>query len=137
MWRLDLSRIKQMQLRDYLVRFLLGGAISVLAALIAQWTSVRIGGIFTTFPAILLASLTIIGKHEEKQAAAADAQGAILGAVALVVASIVLSITLKFLAGAGAVFITLAIWLACSIGLYFLSIKLGWLHVEQKDDNLA
>lgn len=137
MWRLDLSQIKQIQLREFLVRFLLGGAVSVLAALIAQWTTIRIGGIFTTFPAILLASLTIIGEHEEKQAAEADAQGAIIGAVALVVASIVLSITLKFLVGAGAIFITLAIWLALSIGLYFLSIKLGWLHVEGKGDDLA
>lgn len=137
MWRLELSQIKQIKIRDYLVRFLFGWAISVLAVLIAQWTTGRIGGVFTTFPAILLASLTLIGKREEKQTAAADAQGGVIGAVALVVASVMLSVTLRFLTGAVALFLTLAIWFVWSIGLYILSIKRGWLHIEQRDDSRA
>ncbi|MGH2480306.1 MAG: DUF3147 family protein, partial [Ktedonobacteraceae bacterium] len=54
---MDISQLRQIKIRDYALRFLFGGTVSVLASLIALWTTERIGGIFTTFPAILLASL--------------------------------------------------------------------------------
>lgn len=132
MWRLDLSKLKKLKLRDYAIRFLFGGAISILAALIAHWTTGRIGGIFTAFPAILLASLTIINRKEGKDAAAADARGGVVGAVALVIAAIVLSLTLMPLAGVWSLLLTLAAWLACGIALYIPSFKAGWLRLEEE-----
>ena len=77
MWKLDLSQLKQIKLKDYIVRFLFGGAVSVVAALISALTNDRIGGIFTAFPAILLASLTIINRIDGKHDAERDARGAI------------------------------------------------------------
>jgi len=132
MVKLDFSELKKARVRDYAIRFLFGGAVSVFATLLAQWTTERIGGIFTAFPAILLASLTIIGTSETRKAADADAQGGILGAVALVVAAIVLAVTLGLLAGALSLALSLAAWLACSIGLYILSVKAGWLHPKSQ-----
>jgi uncharacterized membrane protein (GlpM family) len=127
MIHLEFSRLKKVKRRDYAIRFVFGGTISILAALIAHWTNTRIGGIFTAFPAILLASLTLIGRQEGNQQAEADAQGGVLGAIALVVTALVLSITLGLLAGALALLLALVVWLVGSVGLYLLSAKLGWL----------
>ncbi|HEY3993635.1 MAG TPA: DUF3147 family protein [Ktedonobacteraceae bacterium] len=133
MWKLNLSQLRGIHLRDYLVRFLFGGIISALAALIAQWTTGRIGGIFTAFPAILLASLTLINEEDGRRAAVLDAQGAVLGAVALVLASFVISITLGIFSGVVALLLGLGVWLVCSLIVYILSVKLGWLQLEQKE----
>lgn len=132
MWKLKLSQLRGIRLRDYLIRFLFGGIISVVAALIGQWTTGRMGGIFTAFPAILLASLTLINQEEGKQACIMDAQGAVLGAVALVVASVVISMTLGVMVGALALLLGSGAWVVCSVGLYFLSVKFGLLHLEEK-----
>jgi uncharacterized membrane protein (GlpM family) len=129
----DFSQFKNIKVRDYAIRFLFGGAVSVLAQLITQWSTGRIGGIFTTFPAILLASLTIIAKKEGKEAAAADARGGIVGSIGLVIAAIVLSVTLELLIPALSLLLALVIWLACSIALYLLSFKAGWLRVKKQD----
>jgi hypothetical protein len=133
MAKLNFSQLRGIRLRDYAIRFLFGGTISVIAALIGQWATGRIGGIFTAFPAILLASLTLINQEDGKQASAMDAQGAVLGAVALVLASILLSVTLGALAGAWSLLLGLGAWLVCSVGLYFLSVKLGWLRIEKRN----
>jgi succinate dehydrogenase/fumarate reductase cytochrome b subunit len=133
MWKLNLSLLRGVRLKDYLIRFLFGGIISVLAALVAQGTTGRIGGIFTAFPAILLASLTLINQEDGKSACIQDAQGAVLGAVALVLASIVLSLTLGILAGIWALLLGLGAWLICSFGLYVLSVKAHWLHIDKKN----
>lgn len=131
MWKFDFSHVRDGRLRDYLIRFLFGGAVSVIAALIAHWVTGQFGGIFTTFPAILLASLTLIDQEEGKRASALDAQGAVLGSIALVLTSILLSIMLGIMAGALALLLGLGAWLICSIGLYVLSVKLGWLRIEK------
>lgn len=132
MWKIDLAKLRSIHLRDYVIRFLFGGTISVIAACIAQWTTGRIGGIFTTFPAILLASLTLINQEDGKHASESDAQGSVVGAVALVLTSLVLSFALNRLSGIVALLIGLGWWLVCSIGLYLLSAKRGWLQLDQE-----
>lgn len=131
MWKCRLSALRTIRLRDYLIRFLFGGVISVIATLIGQWTTPRIGGIFTAFPAILLASLTLINHEDGQTASEEDAQGAVLGAMAFAVAAIVLTLTLDVLAGAIAILLSLGAWLVCSVGLYVLSVKCGWLHLDK------
>ncbi len=88
---------------EFSIRFVLGGLITAVAALITRQWGPAIGGLFLAFPAILPASTTLIAKHqrEHKQsiglhghkrgraAAAADAAGASMGAIGLVVFSIV------------------------------------------------
>jgi uncharacterized membrane protein (GlpM family) len=137
MWKMDLSQLKRVKLKDYIIRFLFGGAVSVIAALISIWTNDRIGGIFTAFPAILLASLTIINRMDGQHEAEKDARGAIVGAIAFVVTAIVLSMTLMLLAGALALLLSLVAWLLCAIGLYALSYRSGWLRVNRPQQNVA
>ena len=131
MWKFDFSQLKQSRWKDYFVRFLFGGAVSVIAALISQLTTARIGGIFTAFPAILLASLTIINREDGKHETEEDAKGGIVGATALVITAIVLSLTLQLLPGVIALLLSLCVWLLCALGLYFLSYRSGWLRVHQ------
>jgi uncharacterized membrane protein (GlpM family) len=133
MWEFDFSQLKHIELKDYVVRFLFGGAISVLAALVSQLTNGRIGGIFTAFPAILLASLTIISREDGKHETEEDARGGIVGAIAFVITAIVLSLTLKLLAGALALLLALVVWLLCAVGLYVLSYKSQWLRVSKQN----
>lgn len=132
MWEFDFSQLKHIEFKDYAVRFLFGGVISVLAALISQLTTGRIGGIFTAFPAILLASLTMINREDGKHKAEEDARGGIVGAIAFVVTAIVLSLALKLLAGALALLLALLVWLLCAVGLYVVSYRSRWLRVNKQ-----
>jgi uncharacterized membrane protein (GlpM family) len=135
-WEFDFSQLKQIKIKDYIVRFLFGGAISVLAALIGEWTNTRFGGIFTAFPAILLASLTIINRMDGKHAAEQDARGAVVGAIAFVVTAIVLSLTLTKFVGGRALVLALVVWLLCAVGLYELSYRSGWFRVIYPEQNV-
>jgi hypothetical protein len=95
--RINLGSLKQTQWHEYLTRFLLGGAITVATGLIAKHLGPVIGGLFLAFPAIFPAGATLIEKHERDKkrraaiphtirgrlAAALDARGAAMGAIAL------------------------------------------------------
>jgi hypothetical protein len=91
------SALRQTRWYEYLVRFVLGGTMTVVAGLIAASFGPVIGGLFLAFPAIFPASATLIEKHvrerkEEaglagarrgKEVAALDAVGAALGSFGL------------------------------------------------------
>jgi hypothetical protein len=91
------SALGQTRWYEYLVRFVLGGAMTVVAGLIAARFGPVIGGLFLAFPAIFPASATLIEKHVRerkekaglpgarrgKEAAALDAAGAVLGSFGL------------------------------------------------------
>jgi len=92
-----LAALKQTKWHDYLIRFVLGGLATAVTGLIANKYGPATGGLFLAFPAIFLASATLIEKHERdrkaraglqgvrrgEQAAALDACGAALGSVGL------------------------------------------------------
>jgi hypothetical protein len=94
----DLSTLAGTRWYEYGVRFLLGGAITVVAGLIAKQFGPVFGGLFLAFPAIFPASATLVEKHEQekkqkagimnttrgRQAAALDARGATIGSIGLV-----------------------------------------------------
>lgn len=94
---IHLSALRKTKWYEYLVRFVFGGTVTVLAGLIAKKYGPVVGGLFLAFPAIFPASATLVEKHERKkkkkaavantsrgrQAAALDAYGAALGAVGL------------------------------------------------------
>lgn len=132
--RLDLGKLREASLKDYGIRFVLGGAVSVLAALLSHWATPRFGGIFTAFPAILLASLTLIGEHDGQEESAEDAEGRVAGALALVVTAIFLSLTLTHLAGAAVLSAGLVLWLVVAMGIYGLAVRAGWLRTRETYD---
>ena len=130
----NFASLKQTSLREHLVRFVLGGAVTVAAGLIAwRWGPV-IGGLFLAFPAIFPAGVTLIETHEVqrkreighdgrrrgRQAAALDALGASFGAVGLAAFAVVLW---RFLPGHnswGALALALGAWVVVSGALWIL-----------------
>lgn len=117
---LDLGQLAKVPVRDYLVRFALGAAISVVAALIANATSARFGGLFLAFPAILPAGLTLTQDEQGTMAADRGALGAILGGVSLVVFAIVAEAALGRLPAGAALVLALGGWLVAALGCYAL-----------------
>ena len=91
------SAVRQTRWYEYLVRFVLGGTMTVVAGVIAARFGPVVGGLFLAFPAIFPASATLIEKHVRerkekkglqgarrgKEAAALDAVGAALGSFGL------------------------------------------------------
>jgi hypothetical protein len=101
--RFSPSSLKEGRWYEYLVRFALGGAATVLTGLISSRYGATIGGLFLALPAIFCASATLIEKHEIRrkreagldgrrrgeEAAALDAAGAALGALGMLAFAIV------------------------------------------------
>ncbi|MDB5621157.1 hypothetical protein [Tardiphaga sp.] len=96
--RLSSVTLKDGRWYEYVVRFLLGGAATLVAGLLGMLWGPGVGGLFLAFPAMLCASATLVESHERrhkseaglegrrrgKDAAALDAAGAALGSIALV-----------------------------------------------------
>lgn len=94
----NLSALRRTRWKDYAIRFLFGGLVTVATGLIAQHFGPGVGGLFLAFPAIFPASATLIEKNEIKkknqaglngarrgaQAAALDAAGAAIGSIGLI-----------------------------------------------------
>ena len=118
--RFQPGRIKEARFRDFAIRFAFGGTISVVAALIGAVSKEPIGGIFIAFPAIILASLTLIDKEEDREHASYNAVGAALGAVGFIACAYFIFYTLERVSVAASLGIGLLIWLVVSLGLYAL-----------------
>jgi hypothetical protein len=128
----DISGLGNTNWRETGIRFLLGGAITVIAGLLAKKFGPVFGGLFLAFPAIFPASATLVEKHEQekkrkagiaftnrgREAAALDAKGAALGAVGLICFAFVIWKLLPHW-NAGPVLLTATvIWLGAAIALW-------------------
>ena len=103
--KLSISVLKDGNWREYLVRFVLGGATTVFTGIVSGQLGPAVGGLFLALPAILCASATLIEKHEQRrkdkaglsghrrgqEAAALDAAGASLGSVGMMNFALVFS----------------------------------------------
>ena len=95
--KFDLSALAATKWHEYAIRFFFGGAITVIAGMLAKEFGPVFGGLFLAFPAIFPASATMVEKHERekkrhagilrssrgRQAAALDARGAAIGSIGL------------------------------------------------------
>ena len=95
--RFSPSSLREGRWYEYLIRFALGGAVTVFTGLIGSRYGPSVGGLFLALPAIFCASATLIEKHEIRRkraagfagerrgqgAAALDAAGAALGALGM------------------------------------------------------
>jgi hypothetical protein len=119
-------------LYEYIVRFVFGGAVTVLAGLVAKKYGPVLGGLFLAFPAIFPASATLVEKHERekkkkagiaktirgRQAAALDAYGAALGAVGLFLFAVVVRLFLREYNVPLVLFAATAMWTLVSVLLW-------------------
>jgi FtsH-binding integral membrane protein len=135
--RLSSSSLREGRWYEYVIRFGLGGATTVLAGLISSQYGVSIGGLFLAVPAIFFASATLIEKHEIRrkretgvagerrgqQAAALDAAGAALGAIGLLAFAFVFSLLVESDVPIAFVSASL-VWLIVSVTAWYLRHKL-------------
>jgi uncharacterized membrane protein (GlpM family) len=104
--------------RDWFIRFGFGAAVSAVAGIISAVAGPRVGGIFLAFPAILLASLTLVAKEEGTEQARDDARGAIFGTIGLLAFAVVIAVAAtRWPLWATLVTATLA-WIAVSLLAY-------------------
>lgn len=82
--RCDLAAVRRIGTRQALIRFAAGAGASAAAALISQFAGAAVSGPLLALPAILLASLTLIGEDDGTSVAIDDARGAVLGGIGLV-----------------------------------------------------
>jgi hypothetical protein len=99
----DLAALKKTAWQEYAIRFLFGGAVTVIAGVLAKLYGPAFGGLFLAFPAIFPASATLLEKHQRekkqaagisrtirgRQAAALDARGAAMGSIGLIIFALV------------------------------------------------
>lgn len=126
---IDFSTLAGTRWKEYGVRFLFGGAITVMAGLLAKRFGPGFGGLFLAFPAIFPASATLVEKHERekkrkagivnttrgRQAAALDARGATIGSIGLVCFAFLVWRSLPVW-NPGVVFVAaLSLWLGVSV----------------------
>jgi Protein of unknown function (DUF3147) len=128
------AAVKRTTWREYLIRFVLGGAITVTAGVLAERFGPKFGGLFLAFPAIFPASVTLVEKHQQekkrkhgmtavrrgREAAALDAMGAVLGSIGLMAFAVVMWRGLYHFSAIMALLIAVAAWLTVSLGLWML-----------------
>jgi hypothetical protein len=126
--QLNLSALRETRWYEYLIRFALGGAMTVIAGLIAARFGPIVGGLFLAFPAIFPASATLIEKHVRerkeraglagarrgKEAAALDAAGATLGSFGLAAFALIIRLLIERSASLALLLATVT-WLAVVI----------------------
>lgn len=127
-----ISALKQSKPREYLIRFVFGGASTVLAGLVAKYCGPGAGGLFLAFPAIFPATATLIEAHEKQRmakighdgtnrgrmAASIDAAGAALGCMGLAGFAVVLWVMLPNRNALLSLLVALAVWALLSIALW-------------------
>jgi hypothetical protein len=130
--KFNFSTLKRTRWYEYALRFIFGGAVTMVAGLVANHYGPALGGLFLAFPAIFPASATLIEKHETEKkrragiadktrglrAAALDARGATLGCVALVCFGLALRWLLPRLNPVLSLSAALLIWLVVSLTLW-------------------
>jgi hypothetical protein len=133
--RLNLGSLGHIKWHEYLARYLLGGAVTVITGLIARRYGPVVGGLFLAFPAIFPAGATLIEKHEQAKkcragishtirgrlAAALDARGAAMGSLAL--AAFALIVWKLLPRHDPAVILTAALGIWCAIALLLWRVR--------------
>lgn len=116
----DVQKALKADPRGMAVRFVAGALTSVVAGVLTLVFGPRVGGIFLAFPAILVASLTLIQKEEDRAEAREDARGAIVGGVALTVFALVFTAVIAHGDGGVALAAAAGAWIVVALGLYGL-----------------
>jgi len=129
-----ISALKGIKPHEWLLRFVFGGLVCVVAGEIAKSFGPVVGGLFLAFPAIFPASASLLESHEKqhkaragfdganraKVVAAIDAMGTTLGCIGLASFAAVLCISLLRFSSAVALTLATLAWMFVSIGSWLL-----------------
>jgi uncharacterized membrane protein len=126
---IDVRALTQTKWWEYVLRFLFGGAVTVITGLLAHHYGPEVGGLFLAFPAIFPASATLIEKHERKRkkmagipntirgrlAAALDARGVAMGSIGLSGFAVTAWLLLPSWNSVATLVLALAVWIGGSV----------------------
>lgn len=127
--RVNWSAMRKTQVHEYATRFLLGGAVTAIAGLLAKKFGPALGGLFLAFPAIFPSSATLVEKHEKKKkeqaglrpghrgrdSAALDARGAALGSLGLIAFALLVWKLLPLWSAIPTLSAALGVWIFVSV----------------------
>ncbi|HYQ44233.1 MAG TPA: DUF3147 family protein [Polyangiaceae bacterium] len=116
----DLHGLAKPKPWEYLLRFVFGGMIALIASLTSKAMGDFAGGLALAFPAILPAALTLVKRHDGRKQAADDARGARFGALGLTAFASVIFLA----AHAGPVValpLAMVAWIAVAVSSWWLS----------------
>lgn len=113
--RVSPGKLRQIAAWEYLLRFVIGGAVTAITGLIAKRWGPAVGGLFLAFPAILPASLTLVQQHDGRRRALDDARGGRAGAIALACFAGVVTTTAERWPPAVFLSVATAIWLVVAV----------------------
>jgi len=80
--KLNLEPIRTTTWSEYATRFVFGGAVTLLAGLIAEKFGPGVGGLFLAFPAIFPAGASLIEKQQRRKKRQAGVNGEVRGRLA-------------------------------------------------------
>lgn len=123
--RMQASKLREGRPRDWLVRFGFGAGTSLLAAVIGVVWGPVVGGALLAFPAILLASLTMVAKEDGPARSRDDARGATFGALGLVAFAVLGAICFRALATPLVFAVCAAGWAVAGLGGFLVAWRLG------------
>lgn len=119
------SKLRDGRPRDWIIRFGFGAGTSLLAAVIGVVAGPVVGGTLLAFPAILLASLTMVAKEDGAARGRDDARGATFGALGLVAFAALGAICFAALATPLVFAVCAGGWAVAGIGSFLLAWRLG------------
>ena len=128
------AAIKGIKPHEWIIRFVFGGLVCVIAGLIAQRFGPVIGGFFLAFPAIFPASASLVEAHEEQHkarsgfdgtnrgriVAAIDALGTAMGCIGLAGFALVFWIWLPRTGIIQTFILATLVWLTLAVGVWLL-----------------
>ena len=123
---LDAGKIGEASVREMVVRFGFGAATSALAGVVSVLAGPSIGGVFLAFPAILLASLTLVADEEGRGKARDEARGAAAGALGLIAFAVVGAVLFSHEVSALAFVMMSLAWILTGVGSYLLAWRAGY-----------
>jgi hypothetical protein len=135
-----LAAIKGIKPHEWIIRFVFGGLVCVVAGLIAQHFGPVIGGFFLAFPAIFPASASLVEAHEKQHKARAgfdgtnrghvvagiDALGAAIGCIGLAGFALVFWIWLPRTGVIPTFALATLVWLTLAVGAWLLHKRHGF-----------
>src|SRR5207244_13276625 len=124
-----LERLRQTKPRDFLLRFVFGGVVTVAASLIATRVGPVVGGLFLAFPAILPASLTLLAQHARNTPpAGADAYGSIFGSVGLFIFGVIVWVLGATVTAWLVLCLLTIVWIVTACGTWVLAERIRRAH---------
>lgn len=128
------AKMRDCGTKDIFVRFGFGAATSLIAGLLTVWLGPFFAGIMLAFPAILLASLTLVAEEDGRCKARDDARGATFGSLGLIAFAAVGAALFESIS-TPVVFMTAAVaWLVTALGTFGLAWWLRFASDEKPED---